>query len=228
MLGSIVNVAAVVIGSAIGLLMKRGLSQKITDFILVAIGLYIVYIGIMNLSSETDMIVLLLAVAFGAGIGVALDIDGALNRLAKKVQDRFVRDKENSRFAEGMVGFFLISCTGAYTIIACFDAGMGNYSMLYTKAALDFIVTMMMASTIGIGVMFSAIPLFAYQAVLTIFSGILAPVMSDTMIDAFACAGGLITIPIGTNMMGITNIKIADLIPVLFLAPIFAAVRGLI
>ena len=115
-------------------------------------------------------------------------------------------------------------------VLACFHAGLGDPAMLYTKAVMDLIVSAMMASTLGIGVSFAALPLFAYQAVLILCAGFLQPHMSEDMLTMFSCAGGLVTIPIGTNMMGLSRVKIADLIPVLILAPLLiwlgAAVSG--
>lgn len=222
MLIVLINAVTVVIGGVIGSFLKRGISDAFKQAILFSIGLYVVYLGITGLSSEIRSVVLLLSVVLGTLCGTALHLDDAMNRGAQRLQTALLRNREDARFAEGLCTFFIVSCTGAYVIIACFNAGMGQGGMLYTKVAMDLIVSMMMASTLGVGVAFAALPLAAYEGLLVLCAGWITPILTDEMLQMFSCAGALITIPIGTNMMGITKVKIADLIPVLVFAPVLA------
>lgn len=222
MLIVLINAVTVVIGGVIGSFLKRGISAALKQAILFSIGLYVVYLGITGLSSEIRSVVLLLSVVLGTLCGTALHLDDAMNRGAQRLQTALLRNREDARFAEGLCTFFIVSCTGAYVIIACFNAGMGQGGMLYTKVAMDLIVSMMMASTLGVGVAFAALPLAAYEGLLVLCAGWITPILTDEMLQMFSCAGALITIPIGTNMMGITKVRIADLIPVLIFAPVLA------
>lgn len=222
MLIVLINAVTVVIGGVIGSFLKRGISAALKQAILFSIGLYVVYLGITGLSSEIRSVVLLLSVVLGTLCGTALHLDDAMNRGAQRLQTALLRNREDARFAEGLCTFFIVSCTGAYVIIACFNAGMGQGGMLYTKVAMDLIVSMMMASTLGVGVAFAALPLAVYEGLLVLCAGWITPILTDEMLQMFSCAGALITIPIGTNMMGITKVRIADLIPVLVFAPVLA------
>lgn len=222
MLIVLINAVTVVIGGVIGSFLKRGISDAFKQAILFSIGLYVVYLGITGLSSEIRSVVLLLSVVLGTLCGTALHLDDAMNRGAQRLQTALLRNREDARFAEGLCTFFIVSCTGAYVIIACFNAGMGQGGMLYTKVAMDLIVSMMMASTLGVGVAFAALPLAVYEGLLVLCAGWITPILTDEMLQMFSCAGALITIPIGTNMMGITKVRIADLIPVLVFAPVLA------
>jgi len=226
----LINTACIIGGSGLGLLLHKGIRKEITDMVLIGIGLYVVYLGITSLSSDTNAVVLVLSIALGVGLGAALDLDGKLERLAKKAEDRLVKNKkdgEESHFAEGLVGFFLVSCVGAFVVIACFNCGMGDPSMVYTMCVMDVFTTLAMASALGIGVMVAVVPVMAYRSLLVLLAGFLAPLMSDVMLDAFACVGGMICIPIGLNMMGVTHFKVASFLPVLVFAPLLAWAWGL-
>lgn len=222
MLIVLINAITVIIGGVIGSFLKKGIPDALKQAILFSIGLYVVYLGITGLSAEIRSVVLLLSVVLGTLCGTALHLDDAMNRGAQRLQTALLRNREDARFAEGLCTFFIVSCTGAYVIIACFNAGMGQGGTLYTKVAMDLIVSMMMASTLGIGVAFAALPLAVYEGLLVLCAGWITPLLTDEMLQMFSCAGALITIPIGTNMMGITKVKIADLIPVLVFAPVLA------
>ncbi len=219
MAGLLVDAVSIITGSFIGLLLKKGISKKISDAIMIGIGLCVVYMGITGLTGEVGTILLLSSVIIGTLIGTAIDIDARINALGLMLEKKLVKE-EGSTFAKGFVTYTILSCTGAYTIMASLNAGIGDNAMLYTKAIIDLCVSMMLASTLGIGVMFSTVVIFAYQGVLALFSGVLSPLLSDEMIGAFSCVGALLTIPLGTNMMGVTDIKIANYIPAIIAAPV--------
>lgn len=219
MAGLLVDAVSIITGSFIGLLLKKGISKKISDAIMIGIGLCVVYMGITGLTGEVGTILLLSSVIIGTLIGTAIDIDARINALGLMLEKKLVKE-EGSTFAKGFVTYTILSCTGAYTIMASLNAGIGDNAMLYTKAIIDLCVSMMLASTLGIGVMFSTVVVFAYQGALALFSGVLSPLLSDEMIGAFSCVGALLTIPLGTNMMGVTDIKIANYIPAIIAAPV--------
>lgn len=228
MTGLLIDVASIITGSLIGLLLKKGISKKISDAMMIGIGLCVVYMGITGLTGDVGTILLLFSVIIGTLIGTAIDIDARINALGLMLEKRLVKEEADNKFAKGFVTYTILSCTGAYTIMASLNAGLGDNSMLYTKAIIDLSVSMMLASTLGLGVMFSAIVVFVYQGALVLFSGGLSPLLSDEMIGAFSCVGALLTIPLGTNMMGLTDIKIANYIPAIFAAPVLMWISTLI
>ena len=189
---------------------------------MIGIGLCVAYMGITGLTSDVGTILLLFSIIVGTLIGTAIDIDARINALGLRLEKKLVKEESGSKFAQGFVTYTILSCTGAYTIMASLNAGLGDSFMLYTKAVIDLCVSMMLASTLGIGVMFSAIVVFVYQGALVLFSGVLSPLLSDEMIAAFSCVGTLLTIPLGTNMMGVTDIKIANYLPAIIAAPVLA------
>lgn len=222
MTGILVNAITLLIGSTVGMVIKSNIKKSITDAIMVGIGFFTVYIGLTGLSSGINAIVYLLAIILGGVIGTALQIEEGIDRLALKIQNKLAKGDEEKRFAEGFSSFFIMSATGAFTIIACFNAGLGDNTMLYTRSVMDLIVSMAMASTFGVGVLFAGIPIILYELILVCFSGALAPVLSDTMIEAISCMGAILTVAIGTNVAGVTKFKVVNYIPALLLAPLFA------
>ena len=126
----------------------------------------------------------------------------------------------NNKIVGPGMNFFIVSCSGAYTINACFFAGMGDYKLFYTKLGLDLIVSLAMSSTLGIGVMFAAVPMTIYEGALILLSHVLSPLMTEEMVAAFATAGSLIAALIGTNMIGATKIKVVNFLPAVLLAPL--------
>ena len=216
----ILNAAAIVAGSLLGNLLRKHLREDILGGVMTAIGVVIVWLGATGISAEVSALTLLFAYAVGSFIGYALDLEGKLNTLSAGLEQRF-SGGEHAIIGPG-INFFIVSCSGAYTINACFFAGMGDYSLLYTKIGLDLVVSLAMSSTLGLGVMFAIVPMTIFQGSLILLSGVLSPLMSEAMIAAFASAGSLIAVLIGANMVGVTKIKIVNFLPAVVLAP-FAA-----
>lgn len=228
MLGLIVNLAAVILGSMIGVIARKKISENVAGGVLTAIGLCVLYIGITGLFTGANAVVILIAFAIGTLIGAGLDLDGKLERSGQKLSDRFSGEGNSHEQINAGLAFFLVSCTGAYTITACFNAGIGDNTMLYTKAVMDIVVSMTMAAGMGIGVMLSVIPMLIYQGLLILFSGLLSPLLSESMISAMSCTGAVITIAIGTNMIGATKLKAVNYIPAIILAPLFQYIAEVI
>lgn len=228
MISTFLDAAAILAGGLIGLLAKNRIRKKLTDAIMIGIGLFTVYTGITGLTKGVNALVYLLAVVFGGVSGTALGMDDRIGVLAKKVQDKMSKGEEENRFASGFTGFMIISGVGAFTIVASFNAGMGDHTMMYTKCVMDFVVAMAMAASLGTGVLFGAIPVILYEAILVLFAGTLTPLMSETMIEAFSCTGAILTVAIGLNVAGISDIKVVNYIPALVYAPLLALLAGCI
>ena len=229
MLGVIVNVITVVIGSCVGLLFKKGIPEKVSNAAMTGLGACTLYIGITGSLSGENVLILIAAVVLGAIVGTLLNIDGAINTHAGKVEERFSGDGKKVSIAEGLVSATLLFCVGSMTVTGSIQAGLtGDNSVLITKAMLDLVSSMMLASSLGIGVMLAAVSVFVIQGGLVLFAGIISPLLSAGAVNEMTCAGSLLIIMIGTNLMGITRIKVADFLPAIIFAPVIYNILPLI
>lgn len=221
MFGVIVNVITVIIGSCVGLLFKKGIPERVSQAAMTGLGACTLYIGITGSLCGENVLILIASVVLGAVVGTLINIDGAINHLADKVEARFNRGGGSVSIAEGFVTATLLFCVGSMTVTGSIQAGLtGDSSILVTKAMLDMVSSMMLASSLGVGVLLSCVAVFAIQGGLVLLAGLIAPVMSVGAINEMTCAGSLLIIMIGTNLMGITKIKVADFLPAILFAPV--------
>lgn len=221
MLGVLVNVITVVIGACIGLLFKKGIPERVSHAAMVGLGACTLYIGITGSLCGENVLILIAAIVLGAICGTLLNIDGAINKLAQKVEDKFKKDGKKVSVAEGLVSATLLFCVGSMTVTGSIQAGLtGDNSVLITKATLDLVSAMMLASSLGVGVLLSAVSVLVIQGGLVLLAGVISPFMSAGAINEMTCAGSLLIVMIGLNLMGITKIKVADYLPAILFAPI--------
>ncbi len=220
MTGVIINVLAVVFGSLIGMFCHRGIPKRISDAVLIALGLCTVYIGIDGLSSGENVLVTIISAVVGAVIGTLLDLDGKVKLLGDFTEKRF-KNKGSSNISQGFVTASLLYCVGAMTIVGSLNAGLrGDFELLYTKSILDGIASVMLAASLGFGVLLSAVSVLVVQGGIVIFSGIIEPLLTESAINEMICVGSVFIIAIGLNIAGIARIKVADYTPSIILAPV--------
>ena len=223
MLGVITNVIAIIIGSSIGLLSKRGIPKKLTDAVMLGLGLCTIYIGISGMLKGENTLIAIISIALGAIIGTLLDIDGKVNRLGGWVSNRFTRGDENSGIAQGFVTASLLFCVGAMTVVGSLNAGLqGDNELLFTKSLLDFISSMMLSVSLGFGVLLSSAFVLVFQGGIVVLSGVIAPLMTDAAIAEMTCVGSVLIFALGLNIVGITKIKVSDYSPAIILAPLLS------
>jgi len=226
MLGVIVNTITVILGSLIGLLCKKGIPEKVEKAVMTAISLCTIYIGIDGALGGNHVLVLIFSMVLGTALGTLLDIDGGITRLGSWVEGRF--QKKNGAgvsVAEGFITASLLFCVGAMTIVGSFNAGLrGDNDMLFTKSLLDLCSSMMLAASLGIGVLCSAAFVFVFQGALVLLSQVVAPILSEAAIAEITCAGSLMILALGFNLLGVTKVKVANLLPAMVFAPIALAV----
>jgi len=229
MLGVIVNTIAVILGGSIGMLLKKGFSEKLSHAIMEAIGLCTIYIGISGALQGNNVLVLIFAMVFGTIAGTLINIDGWITRVGDGVQARFPAGSDGAHsVAEGFVSASLLFCVGAMTVVGSLQAGLsGNNTMLFTKSLLDFCSSMMLAASLGIGVIYSAAFVFIFQGAIALLAGVLAPMLSDAAIAEMTCAGSVMIVAIGLNLIGIAKIKVANQLPGIIFAPLFLALYTL-
>ena len=221
MIGVIVNVVTVLIGSTVGLLLKRGIPERVTEALMTGIGLCTVYIGLSGALQGENTLVLILSMAIGTVIGTLLDIDQQLNRLASYVEHRFKQEDGKVTLAEGFMTASLLFCVGAMTIVGSLQAGLtGDMEMLYTKATLDLISSCVLAASLGVGVLLADFFVLGFQGGLVLLARFISPFLTDYAIAEMTCAGSVLIIALGLNLIGVTKIKVANYLPVILIPPI--------
>lgn len=225
MLGTIVNTIAVVVGAVIGLLLKKGLPEKMADTLMKGLGLCTLFLGISGSLKGENSMILILSMVVGIVIGEALDLEDKVNRLGQWVEKSF-KNKSGTKvsIAEGFVTASLLFCVGAMTIVGSLQSGLqGNHEMLFNKSMLDFVAAIIFASTLGIGVAFASVFVLVYQGAITLLAQWVAPFLTDRVINEMTCVGSVIIIGLALNMLGITRLRVMNFVPAIFLPILICA-----
>lgn len=221
MLGVIVNMLAAVVGGTVGTLFKKGIPEKITKSIMIAVGLCVIYIGIDGALVGENTLVLIVSMLVGTAIGSLIDIDDKINRLGSWVEKKFNKGEKKVSIAEGFVTATLLFCVGSMTVVGSLNAGLlGDNQMLYTKSLLDLISGTMIAASCGIGVVFSAVSILVIQGGIVLLAELLSGVLTTPAINEMTCVGSVIIIALGLNLVGISKFRVANFMPAIVLAPL--------
>ncbi|MBQ6820421.1 MAG: DUF554 domain-containing protein [Clostridium sp.] len=223
MLGTLVNCLTIIIGACIGIFLRGRINKKISDTIMSGLALCVIYIGISGTFKTESTITMILAIVIGAFIGETIDIDKRLENLGQKIEKRFNNGKEKISIAEGFVTSTLLFCVGAMAIVGSLESGLNNnHNTIFAKSALDGVSSIIFASTLGIGVLFSSIVVLIYQGGIVISASFLANYLNDTAINNMTAVGSLLIIGLGLNMLGVTKIKVSNLLPAIVIAIILS------
>lgn len=219
MLGTIVNVAAILVGGLLGLLLKKGIPERVSSGIMQGIGLIVIYIGISGMLKGSNVLIATISIVVGGAIGMIFDFDGRFNRFAASLEKKLTpKDAGSSGIAEAFITTTLLYCVGAMAIVGSLNSGLtGNHEVLFTKSILDGVSAVIFASTLGAGVLLSVIPLFLYQGAITLMAQSLAPVLSDVAVAEMTCVGSLLILAIGLNLLKVTKIKVMDFVLAIFI-----------
>jgi uncharacterized membrane protein YqgA involved in biofilm formation len=232
-LGTIVNMAAIIIGSTVGIIIKGSLKQRFQDTIMNALGLAVMFIGISGALQgiltikdnglETENIMLMIvSLALGAFLGELINIEQKLEKLGELIKVKLqVKGEKGQNFVEGFVNSSLLFCIGAMAIIGSLQDGLsGNPSMLIAKGVIDGVVAIFFASTLGIGVFFSILPIGIYQGLITLSARFIEPYLDETLITNLSFIGSILIFGIGINMIFGKKIKCGNILPAV-LIPVF-------
>ncbi|MCG8514973.1 MAG: DUF554 domain-containing protein [Halanaerobiales bacterium] len=217
MSGTLVNFLAIIAGGLVGIFFKNRLSAKIQLTIIQGLSLVVILIG-LQMALQTDNLLILLFSLVGGGIsGELLKIENRLAKLGEKIKKDFQQD--NSLFVQGFVQATLVFCVGAMAVMGAIQDGINNDpTILYNKAVLDGIAAVAFSASLGMGVIFSAIPVLVYQGGITILASWVEQFLTQAMITQMTATGGLLIIALGLNMLKITTIRVGNLLPALLLA----------
>lgn len=227
MLGVFVNVIAILIGGGIGLLLKKGIPDRIFEAMMKGLGLCTLYIGWSGALKGSNTLVLIISMATGIVIGEGFDLDAKLNAFAQKLEDKFRKGDGKVSIAEGFIAASLLFCVGAMTVVGSMQAGLsGDYEMLFTKSVLDFISSIVFAASLGVGVLLSAVFVLIFQGSIVLFAQVVAPFLTDAVVAEMTCVGSVLIFALGLNLVGITKIKVLNFLPAMFLPIVLTPLLG--
>ena len=231
--GAVANALEAFVGGVLGLLFRTRVSDELGSFLLKGQGLCVVLVAVQGMAGEGDIAVVTLAVALGAALGYLLDIDLAIHRLGDWVQARldalFAGSKRLGSFSEGFVTATLFTCTGAMAIVGSLESGLElDHATLIAKGVIDLVVCIPMAATLGIGVPFCGVSLLVYESALSLAASALGPLLTDAVIAQMSVTGSLLLFAVGTNLLEITDIKVANLLPAAFMPIILVPLASLV
>ncbi len=217
MFGTIVNAAAIIIGGLIGLIFRGGIPEKYNKTIMHAISLCVMIIGIKGAMKSDELLVIIFSLALGSLIGEFFRIEDGLEHLGKILEKRFARDGDCG-FYQGFITSTLLFCVGSMAIVGALESGLaGNHQTLFAKSALDGIVSIILTSSFGVGVIFSSLVVFIYQGTITMAATFVRPFLQPEVISQMSAVGGVLILAIGINIMEIAKIRIGNMIPAIFL-----------
>lgn len=226
MLYNFYNFAAIVIGALIGLVLKKGIPERLSDTILKSLGLATIYIGMSSALKGENTIIIISSLAVGSLFGELIDLDNQVNKLGSWIQSK-VKKVGGGNFSQGFVSASILFCAGAMGIVGSIEAGLqGNGDTLTVKAMLDGITAIVFAASLGSGVVFSSIPVFLYQAIFVVGASLLTGVLNDASLASISSIGGIIIIGIGLNLVLDKKLKIANMSVAVFI-PIILAIFGI-
>lgn len=230
--GTFVNVMAIVGGSLTGLLFSKGIPDNYKETVISGVGLSVILIGLKSAFVAEDLMIVIISIVIGSVLGEFLQIEDKLqhlgNLLEKKIASKS-KDRDSSTFAKGFVTASLVFCVGSMAIVGSLESGLtGNHQTLYAKSVLDGVTSIIFASAMGLGVMFSSIAVLCYQGAITLSAVFMKNFLVPETIQQMTSVGGLLIAAIGLNMLGITKIPVGNMIPAIFMPLLYYGLHSLI
>lgn len=221
MYGTLVNVAAIIAGSLLGLLFGKRIKIEVSSSLFRALGLCIIYVGLAGVLETKEPMLLIISIALGTLVGETINIERKLELLSEKVEGLF-KGKGDSGIKEGFLTATLLFCVGSMAIIGPLESALtGVHSTLFAKSVLDGISSILFSSTLGIGVMLSAAPVLLYQGSIALFAGVLKPFMTEGLVGALSSVGSLLILGLGLNMSLHAKLKVSNMLPSILVPVIY-------
>lgn len=225
-LGTLVNVASVILGSLIGLALQQVFSEEIKEIVFQAIGLGTILIGI-NMSLKLPdgyMLLLIFSLIVGGIMGELIHLDQLILELSESLKT--LTGSTESRFSEGLITAFLLFCIGSMTILGAIEEGLSQKrDLLYVKSTLDGFSSIALSASLGVGVLFSVIPMLVFQGGLTLIAGKIQKLFDADTLGLISAVGGLLIIGISINILGLGNINLEKLLPSIFVSILMSKAR---
>lgn len=232
-LGTIVNFAVVLILGIVGTLIKKGIPQKQANALMSAMAICVIYIGIdgmLEAAPDTSVsapalspglfkiLVMIISMALGTLIGELINLEKLMDKLGAFAAKKLGKLGKNDNFAQGFVSCSILFCVGAMTVNGAIAGAYGDHSLLLAKSVIDGVAVLVMSSTLGIGCAFSAFFVLVYQGLITFFATFLVGSLSAATLTYMSVTGSLIIVLLGTNVLGITKVRTANMVPAMFIA----------
>lgn len=215
MFGTLLNAAAIVAGSLLGILLRGRLHARYSRIIMSALGLVTIVLGVTMAIDAVRIILVVAALVIGSLVGEFLRLDALLDRMAARLRS-LVPSSSNDHFAEGFVTATLLFCVGSMAILGPMqEAAGGQPSILITKSVMDGVSSMFFAASLGLGVIFSAVPVLVYQGAIALFASFIMSFMNDTMLADLSATGGVLLIGLGVSMLGLRRVSVINMLPAL-------------
>jgi len=241
MIGPAVNAIVILVCGMVGCFLVRGIPSRFEEIIKKATGLAVVYVGIKGAMENQHVLLLILSLVIGAALGELINIDSLINRLGVWAERRLgmsgESDSVNSAaggvkhgrsFSKGFVTASILYCSGSMAIVGSMQSGLlGNHEILYAKSILDGTISIVFGASMGIGVVFSAFPVFVYQAGIALASMALKGFLTPEIIREMSAVGSIIVAAIGFNFLEVREIKVANFIPAIFIPFVYFTIAGL-
>lgn len=227
MLGVWANFFAVIAGGLLGTLLRGGIKEKYSQTINVGLALCVMLIGMSGALKTENTMLVIISIVIGSFLGELLRIESALDCLGDWAQKKFA--KGDSGFANGFVNATLLFCVGAMAVVGSLEAGLSNKpDTLLAKSALDGVSAIIFASSFGIGVVFSTIPMTIYQGGIALLAGVLAPLLTDALINEMSAVGSILIIALSLNMLGVTKerIRVGNMLPAILVPCIYIPIAN--
>ena len=228
MIAVVVNAVAVIVGSLIGLLLRSRIKDSFKTVVFIGAGITTLVIGFQMAMSSSKIVYLALALILGGVLGTWWRIEDGILALGDALKRTFAGKDSGSDFAYGFLNASVLFCVGALAILGSLQAGMGNYTLIFTKSVLDGFMAIVFTAAMGIGVAFSALTVLVYQGLFTLASAWLSPLVSDSLLKELTGIGGAMVIMIGINLLGLAKLKVANFLPALLLIVLFVAGEGFV
>ena len=227
MLGTLVNCAAIVAGSLLGLLFKNGIPEKYNKTVMQAVALAVMLVGLRSALACDDLMMIIVSVCLGALAGEWIGIEARLKQLGDFLESKMAKD--NNGFSAGFVTASLLYCVGSMAIVGSLESGLaGNHATLFAKAFLDGTISIILTSSLGFGVMFSAVPVFIYQGGITLAASVMKPLLIPSVVAQMSGVGGLLILGLGLNMIREQKIKVGNMLPGIFIPLVYYLFQTLI
>jgi uncharacterized protein len=226
--GSVVNALLIIIGAVIGRFLHN-IPERMKETVMYGIGLAVSVIGIQMTFESTQILIVIVSIVVGAVMGEWIDLDAKINKLGQWIESKMPKKKEGPGVAQGFVTATLIFVIGSMAIIGAIDSGLRNdHDVLLMKGIIDGFTSIILSSTLGIGVAIAAVPVFLYQGIITLFSTQISKYIPDELLNFFisemTATGGLMILAIGLNLIGLTKIRVANLIPGIIVVAIVVSI----
>ncbi len=228
MIGTLINAAAILLGTCLGLLLRKGIPDRLRNTVMEGQGLCVILIGLSSALKTADVTCVIICMVVGSLLGAWIDIERRLDDLGRAIERKVSPHGAQGSIAKGFVSASLLFCVGAMAIVGSMDSGLrGDHSTLIAKSVLDGVTAIFFTTSLGVGVGLSAAAVLLYQGAIALLAMWLEPLLTAPIITEMSAVGGLLIVGIGLNMIYDKHIPVGNMLPAIFLPMAYLPLAGL-